>query len=388
MKRFSLHLDTRIEFGEGVIERIGEEAAVLGKRAVLLYGKESIKKNGVYDVIVRSLKDHGVEWIEHPGVSPNPVLSHAAEGVDKARAFGADVIVAAGGGSVIDEAKGIALGTASGEAGSELWKYYTRERKAEKALPIVAVQTMPATSSEMNEASVLTHEETREKFSVRAHVLAPRAALLDPSVTVNIPLPQTAYACTDIISHLTEGFFSNSDDFAPVQEGFALGLASAVRRSMDAVLRDPSDIKARSAIMWAGTLGWNGTGAAGWEGAGIPCHTLEHPMSGLYNIPHGAGLSIVTPAYLKLRKDAVSDRIVTFARTVLGREDVEQADQGISALEAWYRKIGTPESFSAWKEVPSFDIDLLTQEAEKLDGIWNASGFKKGEIRRTFELMQ
>jgi len=386
MKNFSLHLDTRIEFGEGVIERTGSEAALFGKRALLLYGKGSIRKNGVYDAVTGSLKKAGIEWIEHAGVSPNPRLSHTYEGAEKAREFKADVIVAVGGGSVIDESKGIAVGVYT-DSRDDLWDYYLRKKLPGQALPIIAVQTMPATSSETNAASVITHDETREKFSMRADAALPKTALLDPAVTATIPITQTAYACADIISHLTEGYFSSDDDFAPVQEGYALGLAAAVRRSMDVIREDPTHRKAREAVMWAGALNWNGLGAAGWEGAKIPCHTLEHPISGLYDLPHGAGLSIATPAYLKLRKNEIAARIITFAQTVLGAGSADSADEGIAALESWYRKIGTPAAFSEWNDVRQFDLNLLTKESEKLDGIWQNSGFAAGEIEQCFRLM-
>ena len=222
MKNFSLELPTRTEFGNGVISKAGEEASAFGKRALLVYGKESLKRNGVYGTITSSLKENGIEWKEHAGVSPNPLLSHAYKGVEAAKEFGADLIIAAGGGSVIDESKTIALGYYS-DSEEDLWKLFTREKAADKGLPIIAVQTMPATGSEMNLAAVITNDSTREKFSTRSVYAAPKVSLLDPSVTVKIPLRQTAFGCVDIISHLTEGFFSHKDSFAPVQGGICAG---------------------------------------------------------------------------------------------------------------------------------------------------------------------
>ena len=387
MKNFSFQIPTRTEFGEGSIKKAGEEAAKLGKRALLVYGKESIKRNGVYETITDSLKKSGIEWKEYPGVSPNPLLSHAFKGAELAKEFGADLIIAAGGGSVIDESKSISLGYYT-DSETDLWKFFTREKTAENGLPIIAVQTMPATGSEMNQAAVITNDTTREKFSTRSIFIAPKVSLLDPSVTVTIPLRQTAFGCVDMISHLTEGFFSNRDDFAPVQEGYSLGLASAVKRSMDILFNDPENIKARSSVMWAASLGWNGLGPAGWEGAGIPCHTLEHPLSGIYNLPHGAGLSIATPAYLKLRKDILEERLIQFGKTVLNMSGKLNSETVIGGLEDWYRKISSPASFSDWKEVEHFDIKLLTKEAEKLNSIWNMSDFTEGEIEKTFNLMK
>ncbi len=387
MKNFSLHIPTRTEFGAGVISKAGEEASKLGRKALLVFGQGSIKRNGVYDTITSSLEKSGIEWKEYSGVSPNPLLSHAYKGAEAARDFGAEMIIAAGGGSVIDASKAISLGFYT-ESEKELWKYYTREKPAGKGLPIIAVQTMPATGSEMNQASVITNDTTREKFSTRSIYSAPVVSLLDPEITTAIPLRQTAFGCVDIISHLTEGFFSSRDSFAPVQEGYALGLASAVKRSMDILSEDPVNIKARSAVMWAASLGWNGLGISGWEGAGIPCHTLEHPLSGIYNLPHGAGLSITTPAYLKLRKDTIRDKLAGFGITVLGMKGDPEADEVIEALESWYRKIDSPASFSDWKEVEHFDIEKLTEEAGKLNSIWNMSDFSNGDIEKLYRLMK
>ncbi len=387
MKDFSIHLKTRVEFGRGVIDSVGEEAARLGKRVLFLYGKESLKHNGIYDQIVQSFKDHEIDWVEHPGVSPNPTLSHAFRGAELAVSFHADLIVAAGGGSVIDEAKAVALGYYT-DSENDLWSYYLRKQVPQKALPIIAVMTMPATSSEMNAASVMTNDQTREKFSVRSSILAPEVALLDPAVTVGIPLRQTAFACTDIISHLSEGFFTNTDEFAPVQEEFSLGLMTAVKKSMDILTDDPENLQARSAVMWAGSLGWNGLGPAGWEGARIPCHTLEHPLSGIYDLPHGAGLSIATLAYLTLRKEIYADRIITFGKRVLGTASDVTSEEVLKKLKSWYQKIGTPVSFAEWDKVPAFDIGLLTSESEKLNDMWKLSDFEPGEIEKAYRLME
>ncbi len=166
MKSFSFQMATQIEFGEGVISRIGELTAPFGKHVLLVYGKESIRKNGVYDTVAASFQKESITWAEHAGVSPNPLVTHAFEGAQIAKREQIEAIVAVGGGSVIDEAKAIALGLQVNSWG-ELWEYFTRLRTPEKAVPIVAVQTMPATASEVNDCTVITNPETHEKFSVR-----------------------------------------------------------------------------------------------------------------------------------------------------------------------------------------------------------------------------
>ena len=386
MINFNLEMRTRVKFGGGVITRVGEEASKYGNKVLFLYGKESLKKRGYYNVIIESFKKSGIEWIEHPGVTPNPKLSHAFEGVTLAQKFGAEIIVAVGGGSVIDEAKAIAAGI-DFHSEDSLWSLYKREIKSSKVLPIIAVMTMPATASEMNDTSVLTNDMTKEKFSISNVKYLPQVAIMDPEITVSIPLDQTAYAGTDIISHASEGYFCNDDTFSPVQEEYALAICKATKRCMDVLMKKPEDIQARSSLMWVATLAWNGIGTAGWGNAGTPCHTLEHPISGVYEIPHGAGLSIVTPAYLKLRVKSIPEKIIKFGKVLFNIEGALTAKNVISLLEDWYQEIGTPTRFSNCKGISHLDLDLLVAEAEKLNNIWNSSDFVEGEIRKAFELM-
>jgi hypothetical protein len=389
MTNFTLHIPTKIEFGKGVLSSIGAAAAEYGKTALLVYGGGSIKKNGVYDTVKKSLESAGVEVIEHPGVKPNPILSHAEEGAALARREGVECIVAAGGGSVIDEGKSIAVGTRND---GPLWDYYTHKGTPADALPLLAVQTMPATSSEMNMISVLTNEETKEKFSCRCELIYPKIAYLDPTTTLSIPLAQTAYACTDILSHVLEGYFTSTDPFAPVQDGYVEGIAKAVIRGVERLLADPKDYEARAAVMWAGTLAWNGICNAGVEGAGIPNHMLEHPLSAVYDLPHGAGLSIVMPAWLKYKGQQIAPRLLKFGKEILGSEGLdddrlleEKTAQVIGEFETWLRKIGAPTSFSdAGLDTP--DIGELVKQARALCGVWGVEGYSDEDIEAVYRL--
>lgn len=391
MQPFTLRLPTNIRFGIGSIDSLGEEAAALGTRALLVYGGGSIKRNGVYETVRSQLETVGIEVIEYPGVHPNPLLSHAEEGARIARDKTVDLIVAAGGGSVIDESKAIAVGTADREGGS-LWDFYNRSRSIEGALPLLAVQTLPASSSEINMVSVLTNDKTREKFSIRSPSIYPRAAFLDPQVTTTIPLQYTAYACTDILSHVMEGYFTTTDPWAPVQEGMVEGLSRAIIDSMNRLLEDPSDLNARSAVMWAGALAWSGLMHSGVEGASIPNHMLEHPLSAHYDIAHGAGLSIVIPAWLRYRRDSITDRIVRFGREILRIGDrlddlgrTAQAELVIEELTAWYRSIGTPVSFLEGG-LTNVDTDICTAQAISLGKLWGVRGYTETDIQEIYRL--
>ena len=387
MNNFEFYSPTRVVFGRGVISGLGEAAKDTGKKALLLYGKASIKKNGLYDRIMEQLESVGVQVAEFGGVSPNPVLSHALQAIEAARKEKVDFIIAAGGGSVIDEAKAVAAGT---PGDSELWDYYTRNASIKKALPIIAVQTLPATSSETNQAGVLTNSEAGEKFSIRSPLLVPRVAFLDPEITFSVPLKYTAYACFDMMSHLLEGYLTATARFAPVQEGLVEGLVKAVMVSLDRILKDPRDYDARASVMWAGALAWNGLGNAGFEGAAIPNHMIEHPLSAIYDIPHvRAGLAVVVPAWMDAKKEEKGDRIILFGRKILGIEGLENmdplkaCDRVIAGLKEWLVSVGCPVTFSqAGIENP--DIQELAVQAEKLAVLWNIKGYDIKSIKEVY----
>lgn len=389
MQNFQLQIPTKILFGEGVLNSLGKEASAFGRKALLVYGQGSIKRNGIYDTVTAQLADTGIEVVEHPGVKPNPVLSHAEEGARLAVKHKVDMIIAVGGGSVIDESKGIAIGA---RYEPPLWDFYIRKRSATDALPILAVQTVPATSSELNAASVLTNDETLEKFSTRSVSVFPRVSFLDPTVTTSIPVQYTAYACTDILSHMMEGYFTTTAEWIPIQDGMVEGISRGVIEAMDRLIKDPADLDARSAVMWAGALAWSGLLNAGVDGAALPNHMIEHPLSAMHDIAHGAGLSIVIPAWLKYMKARIARRIIRFGREILGigaqldgLPEAEQADAVIEALETWYRKIGTPVTFAEGGIVDP-DVEALTRQALQLGKFWAVPGYTAEDVRSIYGL--
>ena len=366
----------KVIFGKGVVTRLGSEAAEFGKKAMLVYGRDSIKKSGLYGQIVSQLDSAGIAVVEHGGVSANPLLNHALEGITKARNNGVDFIIGAGGGSVIDESKAIAAGAAT-EA--DLWELFTKKKSVTSALPVIAVQTLPATSSETNQAAVLTNKETNEKFGLRSPLIVPAKAFLDPELTFTVPLKYTAYACFDIISHLVEGYFTTTAEFAPVHDGFVEGLASAVKISLERVLKDPEDYEARASIMWAGSLAWNGLANAGLEGAKIPNHMFEHPLSAIYDVAHGAGLAVIMPAWLEFKKDEISSRILKFGEKILGLKGVINPDVVIYELRSWIKMIGCPSNFSELG-IDNPDYDELVRQARILTGMWNIEGYSDKDL--------
>lgn len=388
MKDFEYYSPTKVIFGRGVISGIGKESLPFGKTALLIYGKGSLKKSGLYDLIYKELSDNGIRVVEHGGVQPNPILPHALEGIRIAHTESVDFIVAAGGGSVIDESKGIAAGY---YADSDLWDYYSKKATVKKALPIIAVQTQPATSSETNAAGVLTNPARGEKFGIRSPLLVPKIAFLDPLVTFTIPLEYTAYACFDILCHMLEGYFTTTADFSPIQDGFVEGLCKGVIESLNRVMINPEDYDARASIMWAGALAWNGLANAGLEGAAIPSHMFEHPLSALYDMTHGAGLAVVMPAWLKFMKEKISHRIILFGKNILDMNKLDELDKitacdmVISRFEEYIKSISCPHSLEE-AGISSPDFDELTKQVKTLSGLWNIQGYSDQDIKTVYSM--
>ncbi len=364
MQNFTFHNPTRIIFGKGTIAKLGAEASRAGKKALLVYGGGSIKKNGVYDAVSASLAAAGITVIEHAGVKPNPVLSHAREGVKKAGENGCDIVIAAGGGSAIDEAKAIAAGAAYS---GDLWDFFSGKAGIKDALPLFTVLTIPATGSEMNSGCVITNEATKEKFSAMGSALFPRVSILDPETTMTLPATQVAYGAVDALSHLIEGYFSTTDRDVIVTDEITHALARSIIASTERILKDPRDYNARASMMWSATMALNGLQSLGYGGTSFINHAIEHSLSALYDIAHGAGLAIVIPAWFKhhLRKDGPA-RLEKFGAAVFG---VRTAEETIAAFEAWSGKIGAPTRLSD-ADIPARDIPKIAENVMGLISKW------------------
>lgn len=389
MQNFEFYSPTKIVFGKNILKDIGNTAKEFGTKALLVYGKNSIKRNGLYNQITSLLKEAGITVTDHSGVKPNPELPHALEGAKKACDTGTEMIIAVGGGSVIDEAKAIAAGACYK---GNLWDCYNQKASIKNALPLIAVQTLPATSSETNQVSVLTNPETNEKFGLRSPLIAPKVSFLDPSLTFTIPLQYTAYASFDIMSHLLEGYFTSTDSYAPVQDGFVEGMVKAVMLSFNLVQENVRDWNARASLMWAGALAWNGLGTAGVKGAATPNHMLEHPLSAIYDIAHGAGLAAIFPAWLKYNKDSIAPRILLFGEKILGMgdeikglSDNSACDRIIDRFSIWISNSGCPLSLSE-AGIDNPDIPELVKQARTLCGLWGIEGYTNKDLEAIYQL--
>ncbi|MGE3062713.1 MAG: iron-containing alcohol dehydrogenase [bacterium] len=340
MNNFIFYNPVRIIFGKGKINQTGSEAARLGGRCLIVIGRESVRKNGILDKCIDMLETAGISYSLLDNVQPNPRIERVYEGIRIARKIKADFILAVGGGSVIDTAKAIAAGFCYE---GDTWDFYTMKAEVIKALPLMVVLTVAATGSEMNSISVMQNDSTRQKIRAQGHPMFPTVSILDPELTRTIPKDYTAYASADILSHVLEGYFTSDDENTPLQDGFTESIVKSVISETRKLMNDPKDIEARSTIMWASSLALSGVTTAGIGRFKFENHLIEHSLSAFHDIPHGAGLSIVMPAWMKENKEALKPKFEKFARNVFNRST---AEMGIEKLEDFFREINSPTSLS------------------------------------------
>lgn len=385
MQDFELCLPTKIVFGKGKISLIGSFAKDYGKKLLLVYGMGSIKKNGVYQTVIKSLKDNNLEIIEHSGVKPNPVVSHARKGIEIAKSQKVDFILAVGGGSVIDEAKAIAAGALYD---GDVWDFYNGKSEIKKALPVLTVLTVPATASEYNGGTVLTNEEKKQKFGFINQNLYPKVSILDPSVTLTIPADYTAYAAVDAVIHLLEGYFTSNDPNCPIQDRYVEGLVKTIIEATNTILKDLTNYQARATFMWAASLAWNGLGTAGIGDFSVPNHMFGHILGAYYDLAHGATLSIIVPGWMKYNYKKNISKYVKFAKNVFeikGSDDEDTALKGIEALKNWFIQIKSPVSFKD-ANIPTNEIDKLAGSILELADVWNVKDYDINKVKEILSL--
>jgi len=348
--KFEFHNPTHLIFGAGTLSRLGEVVRRHGQKALIVTGGGSIKRSGVFDRAVASLKEAGISVVECAGIEPNPRITSVARGADIARNKDCDVVIALGGGSTMDASKMIAAAALyDGDPwnmighGQNDWVIPTR------ALPIITVPTLAATGSEMNNGAVISNEDSKVKSFVVADCLFPQVALVDPELTLTVPKDQTAYGVCDIITHVTEGYFTGVDG-TPIQDRFAEGVIINAMEWGQKAVADGTNIEARAQVQWASIVALNG-----WVQAGVdmvpPVHMIEHALSAHHDISHGAGLAVVNPAWMRFAAKARPERFAQFAQRILGlsatdKDDLSLAMEGIDKFEDFLRTIGCPTHLS------------------------------------------
>ena len=342
MRDFTYVIPTKILFGKNQIQNISGELASLGKKILLVYGRESIKKTGVYDSIISILQQESATFYELSGVQPNPRISSVKEGISLCRTHQIDGILAVGGGSVIDCAKSIATGF---YYDGNPWELFLRgDSLIQKALPLGTVLTVAGTGSEMNGNAVISNEETKQKRAIHHDVLRPRFSILDPTVTFTVSKEQTAAGVVDIFSHVLEQYFSPTRE-AFIQSRIAEGLLLTCRKYGLIAVDEPTNYEARAQILWASSLALNGLLGYG-RLADWATHGIEHAVSAVYDVTHGVGLAVLTPYWMDyvLEKDTVGT-FVEYAQNVWqipGGDDFSVAKKGIEKTREFFISLGMP----------------------------------------------
>lgn len=340
MDNFTFFNPTKVEFGQGKEQLIGRHLADHGiKKVLLCYGSERIKRDGLFAVVSKSLAEQGIPFVECGGIVSNPVLSKVREAIALAREQQVDAILSVGGGSVLDSAKAIAAGV---QYPGDVWDLFIGKGSIAGALPIFDILTLAATGSEMNNGAVVTNEATQEKFAIGSVHTYPKVSIVNPALMKTVSRDYLVYSAADIIAHAIEGYFTAKDE-PRFQSRLVEAIINTVIETTETLLADPDNYAARAEFAWASTQALNGLVYAGIAGYSYPNHMIEHSLSALFNVPHGAGLSVVMPAWMKWYHGRNPVQFQRFAKYVFG---VETAEQGIAALEKWFDRIGTPTRLS------------------------------------------
>ncbi len=344
MKDFKYYAPTEVAFGQQAEEQVAPLIRKYGGTKVLVhYGGRSAERSGLLDKICNLLSQDGIPFVKLGGVVPNPRLSLARQGIELCRQEGIDFILAVGGGSVIDSAKCIAYGVCMDE---DVWDLYLGKTEVPKTmLPVACVLTIPAAGSEMSEASVITNEDGGVKLGYSNNLSRPKFAIMNPCRTFTLPPYQTAAGVTDMMMHTMERYFTIDDDM-----DLTTDIAEAMLRSMMnavfAVLKNPEDYRYRTQIMWGGSLMHNGLTGCGVQDDWAT-HQLEHELSGMFDVTHGAGLAAVWPSWARYVMHQNLSRFVRFAVNVMQvpndfTDPEATALRGIEAMERFYHAIGMP----------------------------------------------
>jgi alcohol dehydrogenase len=376
MDNFIFQSPTKMIFGKDTELEVGKETKSYASKVLLHYGGSSIKKYGLYDRVIKSLKKENIEVFELGGVKPNPRLSLVHEGIKICRDNKINFILAVGGGSAIDSAKAIACGV---NYKGDVWDFYSTDKEAENILPVGVVLTIPAAGSEASPASVITKEEGLLKKAYLVEALRPVFAILNPELTFTLPKEQTLFGVSDIFAHGLERYFTNTKN-VDFSDRLLEGAFRSLIKNTYIAIEKPTDYAARAEIMWIGLVMHNGLFGAGRE-EDWGSHMIEHELSAMYDIAHGAGLSIVFPAWMKYVYKHDINRFAQFAVRVFGAEvyfnDVERtALEGIKRLESFYKEIGLP---TRLKDVNIPDTKLEEMAKKGADGKSLGNFVKLGE---------
>ncbi len=364
---FTYYTPTKVVFGNEAELQAGAQLKALGASKVLLhYGSASVIRSGLLERVIQSLDEAQIPHVSLGGVVPNPRLSKVYEGIELAKRENVDFILAIGGGSVIDSSKAIALGLFDQDG--DVWDFFEGKRAPQGAFPVACILTLPAAGSEMSNSCVITKEDNRLKRYTGHEDCLCKFALMNPALTKTLPKEQTVNGCVDMLMHTMERYFNNSSNLSITDE-IAEGLMRSVIQSALKIVDDPNDDEARWSLMWAGSLAHNNLTSCGSNRGDWATHNIEHELSGMFDVPHGAGLSSIWSSWATYVLEMIPHRFAQFANKVLGvpadEDMLTTARNGIVAMNAFYSKIGSPISVTELlsREISEEEIEEMADKA-------------------------
>lgn len=379
MDNFTFQMPTKIIFGTGTEREAGKEAAEYSNKVLLHYGGGSIKRNGLYDRVMESLGKAGLEVYDLGGVQPNPRLSLVREGIELCREKGIGLVLAVGGGSVIDSAKGIAAGV---KYDGDVWELYGSDKPVESALPVGCVLTIAAAGSETSDGSVVTKDEGSLKRFINSVKIVPKFSIMNPELTLTLSEEQTMTGIADIFAHLIERYFTRTKNVDLSDHLLEGAMRSLVKNALE-IRKAPDNYDLRAEIMWAGSMAHNNILGVGriqdWAS-----HLIEHELSGLYDVPHGAGLAVVIPGWMKyVYKEDIS-RFAQYAYRVWDVEldfiDLEPAAiKGIERTEDFFESIGMPLTLEGLG-VPDERLEEMAEKCVEYGPVGNFKKLNKDDV--------
>ena len=338
MENFVLYNPVKLHFGSGVVDSLGFAATTLGKKAILVYGKGSVKKNGAYHDTLKSLVTAGIEVVEYDGIKPNPVIEDVDQAAELGRKEGVDMVIAVGGGSAIDSAKVIAITIPANHSG---WSFIEGAQKPSGGLPLIAVLTLAATGTEMNATAVVQNNSLQKKSGYRHPLMFPKHSFLDPRYTITVPANYTAYGIVDLIAHALEAWFGEGE--SSLSDRFIISIIQEALEYGPQLMNDLTNYDLRARIMYAATSALNGMTVAGKKWGDWGVHAIGHCLSVKWDIAHGATLSIVYPAWMIIHKERTPERIEQLGKHLFS---VNTADETILEFKKFFRSVGSPVQLS------------------------------------------
>ncbi len=379
MQDFTYQCQTKIIFGKGMENLVGEETKRIGKKILLHYGTKSIKESGLYAKVVKSIKKAGIDYIELSGVVPNPRLSLVEKGIRLCRENKIDFILAVGGGSVIDSAKAIAAGV---YYKGNVWDLFSKHLPIENALPIGTILTIPAAGSEASTATVITNEDECRKLAAHSNLLRPKFAIMNPELTFTLSKFQTACGVADMMAHVIERYFTNTPNVDLTDKLCEATLKSIIKNAR-LVMKTPKNYDCRSEIMWASTIAQQGILGTGRE-EDMASHRIEHELSAMYDVAHGAGLAVIVPAWMKYVYKHDVKRFAQFGKDVWGIDSGNDKDIALKAIEStrnFFKEIGLPTTL---KEL-GIDGKRLREMAERCSPVGNFVKLSADDVLKIYK---